>query len=142
MEEPFATIEVWNLLLRVVVVVLGITVVGAENLVVDALELVLIFVLEEGGSFPGGVDVVHVVVLVITGSPEGEVLLHRHGVLSEWRGVRGRRKHHIDDVSSIVPEVHGLPVSLAVLELLVFVHTVVPPTRVVVDVVPPTRLVA
>jgi hypothetical protein len=45
-------------------------------------------------------------------------------------------------MSSVVPEVHGLVLRLAVLELLGLVYAVVPPTRVVVAVVPPARIVA
>ena len=131
-----------SLLLSFVVAVLGITVVGAEDLVVDALALVLVFVLEEGSSFAGGVDVVHILVLMLAGSPEGEVLLRRHGGLREWRSVGGRRQHRVGGMSSVVPEVHGLVLRLAVLELLGLVHAVVPPTRVVVAVVPPARIVA
>jgi hypothetical protein len=95
---------------------------GAENLVVDVLALVLVFVLEEGSSFAGGVDVVQVLVFVLAGSPEGEVLLRRHGVLREWRSVGGRRQHRVSSVGSVVPEVDGLVLRLAVLlEVLVLV---------------------
>jgi hypothetical protein len=131
-----------SLLLSFVVAVLGITVDGAEDLV-DALALVLVFVLEEGSSFAGGVDVVHILVLMLAGSLEGEVLLHRHGIVREWRSVSGRRQYHISSVGSVVPEVDGLALRLAVLlEVLGLVYAVVPPTRVVVAVVPPARIVA
>jgi len=105
--------------------------VGGKDLVVDALELVLGFVLDEGSSCAGGVDIVHVLVLVLAGSPEGEVLLRRHGVLREWRSVSGRRQHRVGCMSSVVPEVHGLALRIEVLELLVLVHAVVSPKRVV-----------
>lgn len=114
---------------------------GAESLVVDVLALVLVFVLEEGSSFAGGIDVVQVLVFVLAGSPEGEVLLRRHGVLREWRSVGGRRQHRVSSVGSVVPEVDGLAHRLAVLlEVLGLVYAVVPPTRVVVAVVPPRAL--
>jgi hypothetical protein len=45
-------------------------------------------------------------------------------------------------VSAVVPEVHGLAIGLAVLEVPVFVFAVVPPTRIVVAVVPSTHVVA
>jgi len=111
--------------------------------VVDVLALVLVFVLEEGSSFAGGVDVVQVLVFVLAGSPEGEVLLRRPSVLREWRSVGGRRQHRVSSVGSVVPEVDGLVLRLAVLlEVLILVYSVVPPTRVVVTVVPPARIVA
>ena len=126
----------------VVVVAFGIAVVERRHLLLRVVVVVLIFVLAEGGSFAGGVDVVLIIVLVLASILEGEVLLHRHGVVSGRRSVRGRRQHCISGVSAVVPEVHGLAIGLAVLEVPVFVRTVVPATRVVVVVVPCTRVVA
>jgi hypothetical protein len=123
----------------VVVVAFGIAVVERRHLLLRVVVVVLIFVLAEGGSFAGGVDVVLVIVLVLASSLEGEVLLHRHGVVSGRRSVCGRRQHCISSVGSVVPEAHILAV---ILEVSVFVHAVVPATRVVIAVVFSTRVVA
>ena len=100
-------------------------------------------VLAEGGSFASGVDVVLLVVLVLASSLEGEVLLHRQGVVSGRRDVCGRRHHRVGSVNSVVPEAHVLAIGLAMLEGTppVFVHDGVPATRVVVAVVSSTRVV-
>ncbi len=88
--------------LRVVVAVLGVTVVERRPLVIRVVVVVLMFVLAGGGSFAGGVDVVLLVVFELASSLEGKVLLHLHVVVSGPRSVCGRGQYRISSVSSVV----------------------------------------